>query len=127
MLLVRAWVGPSKIHGLGLIAHEFIPKGTVCWKLVPMFDAILSEEEVRDLPASAQEQVKYYGFFYQHIKKHVLCADDSRFTNHSENPNQSSTGDFSVATRDIEAGEELTENYNDYGYPMKNTKEGTCC
>ena len=38
MLLVKAWVGVSNIHGFGLIAHEFIPKGTVVWKLVPGFD-----------------------------------------------------------------------------------------
>ena len=118
MLLVRAWVGPSKIHGLGLIAHEFIPKGTVSWKLVPGFDAILSEEEVKDLPQSAQEQVKYYGFFHASFKKYILCADDDRFTNHSEEPNQKFYGDYSIAIRDIDSGEELTDNYGDYGYSM---------
>jgi hypothetical protein len=51
MLLVKAWVGPSKIHGFGLIAHEFIPKGTVVWKLVPGFDVILSNDELERLPS----------------------------------------------------------------------------
>lgn len=118
MLLVKAWVGVSKIHGLGLIAHEFIPKGTVVWKLVPGFDIILSQDELQKLPPVVQEQVAHYGFFHADINRHVLCADDDRFTNHSDNANIRCYSDHAVAVRDIQDGEEITDNYNEYGKPL---------
>lgn len=121
MLLVKAWVGKSEIHGFGLIAHEFIPKGTVVWKLVPGFDIILSDEELRCLPAPAQEQFRYYGFYHPELKRHILCADDDRFSNHSDDANQLFCGDHAVAVRDIAPGDELTDNYNELGKPVNST------
>ena len=38
MLLVHARVGVSAIHGLGLIANEFIPMGSKIWEFMPGFD-----------------------------------------------------------------------------------------
>ena len=35
MLLVDARAGISKIHGIGLFAYEFIPKGTHVWMFNP--------------------------------------------------------------------------------------------
>jgi SET domain-containing protein len=115
MLLVRAWVGPSKIHGLGLIAHEFIPKGAVVWKLVPGYDTVISEAELGNLPEAALEQIDHYAFFHPVIKKYVLCADDDRFCNHSDEANVRFHGDHAVAIRDIFVGEEITDNYNEFG------------
>jgi len=118
MLLVRAWVGPSKIHGLGLIAYEFIPKDTVIWRLVPGFDAILTKVEFQALSHAAQEQINHYAFFYTQRNAYVLCADDARFTNHSDNANSRFCGDYDVAVRDIQAGEEITDNYTEYEKQM---------
>ncbi|MBI5757401.1 MAG: SET domain-containing protein-lysine N-methyltransferase, partial [Planctomycetales bacterium] len=41
MLLVNASAGTSGIHGIGLIANEFIPAGTVVWVLKPDLDLVL--------------------------------------------------------------------------------------
>lgn len=114
MLLVKAWVGVSEIHGFGLIAHEFIPKGTVVWKLMPGFDVILSEDELRELPPTVQEQFLHYSFFHPDLEKHVLCADDDRFTNHSDDANVRFYGDHAIAIRDIHEGAEITDNYKEY-------------
>ena len=119
MLTVKAWVGPSKIHGLGLIAHQFIPKGTVIWRLNPEFDVVLTEEQLRNLPPSAQEQVAHYGFFHPELKRYVLCSDDDKFTNHSDDANTRFLGDHAIAARDIKEGEEITDNYSEYGYRMQ--------
>ena len=114
MLLVKAWVGVSKIHGFGLIAHEFIPKGKVVWKLVPGFDIMLSEDELRKLPPTVQEQFLHYGFFHPELERHVLSADDDRFSNHSDTANVRFHGDHAIAIRDIHEGEEMTDNYTEY-------------
>ncbi len=119
MLLVRAWVGASKIHGLGLIAHEFIPKGTLVWKLDPEFDLVLPAGKVHALPEFPKEQFLYYAFIDPLSKRYVLCSDDARFTNHSDDPNCTLTGDFDYAIRDIYEGEELTDDYNQYGYVIR--------
>jgi len=50
MLVVRAKVGPSRIHGLGLIAQEFIPVGTTVWELRVGFDLELTDEQINSLP-----------------------------------------------------------------------------
>jgi hypothetical protein len=53
----------------------------------------------------------------------IELLDDSRFTNHSANPNMmnwrgGTLDGMSFAKRDIAAGEELTENYAEYDCPQ---------
>lgn len=116
MLLIRAKVGISKIHGFGLIAQEFIPKGTVTWRLVPGFDCLFSEEELERFPQAVQDQVHHYGHYDPDLDKYVLCSDDARFTNHSAEPTELSWGDHSIAARDILPGEEITCDYGDFAH-----------
>jgi hypothetical protein len=58
----------------------------------------------------------------------VLCWDNGRFVNHSFNSNCLTTAyDFEIAIRDIQPGEQLTD---DYGYlnissPFRGINEGT--
>ncbi|MBI5410519.1 MAG: SET domain-containing protein [Nitrospirae bacterium] len=118
MLLVNAWVGQSKIHGLGLIAHEFIPSGTIVWRLAPGFDAVLSEAQLKGLSLTAQNHVQHYGYFDTRHQKYVLCAAADRFTNHSENANTRFFGDHSIAIRDIQEGEEITNDYTELEKPI---------
>lgn len=105
----------SKIHGFGLIAHEFIPKDTVVWKLVPGFDIVMSDDELQKLPSTTQEVIYHYGFFHLNLNAHVLCADDDRFTNHSDNANVRFNGDHAISIRDISEGEEITDDYREFG------------
>lgn len=118
MLLVRARVGPSRIHGLGLIAAEFIPAGTVVWELRPGFDLEFTREEIGRLSAAACEQVLFYcdGDYDPERKVFTLSGDDARFTNHSDAPNTVSAagGRITVATRDILPGDEITWDYRSW-------------
>lgn len=117
MLLVNARVGVSQIHGFGLIAQEFIAKGTCIWRFKPGFDLMIGEEELTTLSATTQKQVRHYAFYDSARQVHVLSGDDDRFTNHSDNPN-SLEEDMEVyasyAIQDIQAGEEITWNYRDW-------------
>lgn len=115
MLLVQARAGPSRIHGIGLIAEAFIAEGTRVWEPRPGFDLILSEDEVRGLSPPAREQVFWYAYYDPRGRVYVLSSDDDRFTNHSDDPNTANDGDATYATRDIRPGEEITWDYRPWG------------
>ena len=119
MLLVKARAGPSAIHGIGLIAQEFIPAGTRVWTFVPGFDLAFTESEVQSLSATAQEQVRWYAYYDPRARLYVLSSDDDRFTNHSNEANTTdeelTTYAAGYAVRDIQAGEEITWDYRPWG------------
>ncbi|MDP2856153.1 MAG: SET domain-containing protein [bacterium] len=128
MLLVKTKIGPSKINGIGLFADQFIPKGTQVWKYQPGFDLKIDKSEPMYLSEPSKAQFLKYAYLNSKTNKYILCFDDARFFNHSDNPNcieaaysdDEETRD--VAAKDIQAGEELTYNYKtfdaDFDYKM---------
>src|SRR5262245_36367745 len=113
MLNVKATVAPSKIHGLGLIARERIPAGTLVWEFFPGFDLVIAPEQFARLAGSAQEQVQHYGTLHELSGAFLLSAGDDRFTNHADAPNTTMDGFRSYASRPIEPGEEITADYGE--------------
>src|SRR5215213_8734064 len=116
MLLIKTKLDISPIHGIGLFADEFIAKGTVIWKFSHVIDLILKKEQIEELAETAREQIQKYSYRDIHSGLYILCGDDARFFNHSENPNcldtcRAGKEDITLARRDIPAGEELTCNY----------------
>ncbi len=120
MLVVRTFLAPSDIEGLGLFAGQYIPKGTIVWKFVPAVDALFDDSEIENLPAVTQDICRRYAYLDSANKKYVLCGDDARFENHSENANTVGVypaGEpfgLDVATRDIREGEEITCDYRTF-------------
>jgi SET domain-containing protein len=116
MLLVRTTLDISRIHGIGLFAAEFIREGTILWRLHPNIDILLTEEQINELAAPSQEQTRRYTYRDRYSGLYVLCGDDARFFNHSDDPNcldivNSAEEELTIARRDIEPGEELTCDY----------------
>lgn len=109
MLLVETTVEPSKIHGLGCFTKEFIPKGKRVWVFDRRIDPIVYAAHLRRLPEAMQTFLAEKGFAATRRWRRciVLCGDDSRYMNHSDDPNLVKN----IACRDIEAGEELTCDY----------------
>ncbi|MFT6166271.1 MAG: hypothetical protein ACJAV5_000923 [Vicingaceae bacterium] len=98
--------------GIGVFATKFIPKGTITWAQDEL-DIVLSPQAVRKLSNEYQATIEKYAFRNRDGES-VLCWDNSRFVNHSFNSNCLTTPyNFEIAIRDIQIGEELTD---DYGY-----------
>jgi hypothetical protein len=116
MLLVRTRVDRSAIHGLGLFAAEPLPRGTEVWRFTPGFDLDLDPARLDTLPPTFRERLLHYGYNDPRLERYILCCDDARFINHSDDANV--LPDFArdrygvdVAVRDIAAGEEITTDY----------------
>lgn len=117
MLLVRTKLGPSEIEGIGCFADEFIPEGAAIWRFQEGFDLNIPRDEVEKLSPSGKYQFLKYSYLTE-AEIYVLCFDDARFFNHSENPNVIARYDgarwVDVATRDIKKGEELVCDYRKF-------------
>lgn len=113
MMMIRCYLAPSAIEGLGVFAAETIRRGTVAWRFDPSFDQVFSKDILAAQPPHVQEFLERYSYMHhQDPDLLVLDADEGRFMNHSDEPNL----DFSaplvgVALRDIAVGEELTCDY----------------
>jgi hypothetical protein len=112
--------------GYGVVATSFIPAGTITWVLDKL-DREFSPQEFQQMDPIYQNILDYYT--YRNNKGNfVLCWDNGRYVNHSFNSNCLTTAyDFEIAIRDIQPGEQLTD---DYGYlnimePFRGVDEGT--
>ncbi len=114
MLFVKTKVLPSKIHGLGLFADEFIQKEKLIWKFTPGFDFVLIKKDLDKLPEVAKKFVLHFSYYNEYEGGYVICVDDARFFNHSENSNTYETTIGTIAKRDIKKGEEIVCNYFDF-------------
>lgn len=112
MLRVPTRLQPSAIHGLGIFATAPIRVGTIVWDFDAPVDQRIPLKLIPTLPDHAQRFLAVYG--YREGDDVVLCGDDARFMNHSKRANCTSRGGATVASRDIAAGEELTDDYETF-------------
>src|ERR1019366_7404831 len=87
MLKVATTLSLSRIHGIGLIAAEFIPKGSSVQEFVAGFDLEFTFENLCRLPGPATEQMLHYAYCRKSDGIYVLRGDNARFLNHSTDPN----------------------------------------
>jgi SET domain-containing protein len=120
MLMVKTTIRESKIHGIGLFAEEFISKGTVVWRFTRGFDLKFSREDILSFPVVLQ--LYLYTYCWRSKKSGLYCfsSDNGKHFNHSDKPNCLSEyrdGEEEVITtavRDIQIGEEITDNYSSF-------------
>jgi len=115
MLLIKTVVKPSRIHGYGLFANQNIKKGQIVWKYNPLIDKKFTKKQLAKLPPHMQKFVKFYSYLNDR-NEFVLCGDNARYINHSDNPNildiKSKRGeDVAIAAKNIKKGEEITSKY----------------
>ncbi len=112
--------------GYGVVATKFIPAGTITWVLDKL-DREFTPLELQQMEPIYQTILDTYTF-RNNRGNYILCWDNGRYVNHSFNSNCLTTAyDFEIAVRDIQPGEQLTD---DYGYlniplPFRAADEGT--
>ncbi|MDC6351590.1 SET domain-containing protein [Zeaxanthinibacter sp. PT1] len=116
----------NDVVGHGVVATKLIPAGTITWVLDDL-DREFTPKQYQKMNAPYKEILDIYT--YRNNKgNYILCWDNGRFVNHSFKANCLTTAyDFEIAIRDIQPGEQLTD---DYGYlniqsPFRGVDEGT--
>jgi SET domain-containing protein len=116
---------PSRIHGIGVFAIRHIPKGTELTDYtVNTLDSIrvfeMQEEEFLQILPEIRNLILDRTLFASTIRFISPNADAilRSFMNHSATPNS----DGIVALRDIEAGEEVTEDFHSLLTPGELTR-----
>jgi hypothetical protein len=113
MLLVKTFIKESPVHGIGLFADEFIPKGKKIWVFKYGFDLIITDDIIDGLPEHSKQFIFKYGFYNSNYG-YIMCMDDARYTNHSKTHNTKLEGTYLCAAINILKGEEILENYYSY-------------
>ena len=123
MIYPHTQVLHSQAKGSGVFATRFIPKGTIVWVLSAV-DRLLSIEQVAAMSPNERED---FGQVACLINEglYLYSEDDTRFINHSCNANSLTVNgiEISLAIRDIQPEEEITE---DYGLYYANGGFGEC-
>ena len=114
MLLVPTYLAESKIlgAGLGLFCKELVMSGAIIWTFCDGFDYVVDELPSEGLLRSFIEKYGYLPITGE--KGWVMCADDARFFNHSDDPTCLDIGAHTTARYDLIAGTELTSDYRTF-------------
>jgi SET domain-containing protein len=109
--------------GFGVFATRFIPRGTLTW-VRDELDQVVPADRIAALAPVYRALLEKYTF-RDASGQYILCWDLGRFMNHSCVPScLGLEADFEVAVRDIQPGEELTD---DYGTLHLQAHEGFDC
>jgi hypothetical protein len=96
--------------GYGVFATRLIPAGSITWARDDL-DQVFTPGQIAERPPLLREILDRY-CFYDGAGNWILCWDLARFVNHNCDANCLSAGfDFEIAVRDIQADDELTDDY----------------
>lgn len=111
LLLIEHYVAPSSIHGLGVYAATFVPKGTKLWEFHPVIDRVIPAGDLVGLPRHIIERIEAHSEYLPEFSASRMSADGDYYLNHSDDPNLEDIGGEMFARRDIQADEELQCDY----------------
>ena len=111
MLTVKTYIDKSSINGIGCFADEFIEKNQIIWVLNNIFDVVMTIDQYNSLPIHTKDYMKHFAYYNEGEGGYVLCSDNAKYFNHSKDPNCIADGIYTRASRDIQKGEEILENY----------------
>lgn len=118
MFHIKYKLDKSKLHGIGLFTLRGLKKGQVVYTASPLLDVNITQDEFNCLSENEKNEIKYWGFWDGPNNVWHVDFDNSKFINHSVNPTLTQDPKHKVAylvtTRDVGAGEELTQNYLEF-------------
>lgn len=116
MLLVETYLDRSALEGIGVFTRKAIPKGIEVWRFHPDYDALVPNARWEAESGTVKDYLDRYCYPSRKNPGFIVFeADDSRYMNHSDDPNcDVSDENVHIALRDIAAGEELTCDYNKF-------------
>ena len=132
MYLVHVEVKDSAIDGKGVFATEPAKRGAILWKFDSSHDKSMSVEDFQNLSDTERAELQRVAYLSQYTNRWVYPPenDPALFTNHNPGNNNMSVifdknlsdEPIFVANRDINAAEELTNNYLEFdARPEKGT------
>jgi SET domain-containing protein len=113
MIVVKTKLDKSLISGIGLFANQDILKGDLIWKMTSISVFRITPDKYKELSQIEKDFIKEKDYYWLDEQgNYLIPIDDSRFVNHSNNPNIIETYEnFCVASRNIKQNEELTIDY----------------
>jgi hypothetical protein len=96
--------------GYGVFATHFLPKGTIVY-VKDELEVDVAPGHYEKLPPPFRQTVDKYSYIDERGHR-IVSWDFAKYVNHCCNCNTMSTGyGFEIAIRDIQAGEEITDEY----------------
>jgi SET domain-containing protein len=113
MIVVKTKLDRSLISGIGLFANQDILKGDLIWKMTSISVLTISPTRYEELSQIEKDFIIDKDYYWlDDDGNYLIPLDDSRFVNHSNNPNIIEQDENScIASRDIKENEELTIDY----------------
>jgi len=112
MFIVKTFVAPSSIHGLGCFAGENLRAGQPIWRFALGLDLVVPFERIASAPKAFRDYMDMYAYVSPQVQGGmVLSCDHAKFLNHSDDPNTDIQGETTLARRVIESGDEITCDY----------------
>ena len=93
---------------------EPLRSGDLVWRFDSRIDRVFPDAELRSMPERLQAFLTIYSTYHEQSGLWVLCGDNGRHFNHSDEPNTVSHGiafGDDVAAKDLCVGTELTTDY----------------
>src|SRR3954451_22310097 len=104
MLMVQTELRQSAIHGIGVFLLEDVKTGQLIWRFDSRIDRVFTDAELGEMPHRLREFMLVYSTYQEESGLWVLCGDNGRHFNHSDQPNTTSLG---VAFGDDIASDDL--------------------
>lgn len=115
---VYARIGPSRLHGVGVVAIRVIPRGVLVFRGEVERVAWVSRAAVRRLPRAVRSLYEDFGMVdgrWLGVPPNLNRLSVGWYVNHSEAPNVEAGDDGRFrALRRIRVGEELTADYRTF-------------
>jgi uncharacterized protein len=114
MMMVETELRASPIHGIGAFLLQDVKQGDLIWRFDSRIDRVYADAELEHFPKPLREFLHVYSTYHEQSGLWILCGDNGRHFNHSDEPNTRSLGvgfGDDVAAADLPAGTELTTDY----------------